>query len=179
MRKTSLVIGALVVQATIVTVMLVSAMMPLWTGQEVTVMARAVDPRDLMRGDYVALDYEFNHIDPDQVLTDFKLYTLVPYGKELYVTLRLTDSGAVASGIYATQPDQGLFVKGRSSKRQYVDTLYGATLEVSYGIEEFYTDSDMAQRLERNLRTGKGIPVKIMVDDQGNARIQTIGDRGD
>lgn len=179
MRHVSLVIGALVVQATIVTVMLVSAMMPLWTGQEVTVMARAVDPRDLMRGDYVALDYDLSRILPQRLKTDLQSGVQLRYGQELYVTLDLTDSAAVATGIYQTRPSQGLFIRGRSSYPQMVpstnDTSRFSGINITYGIEEYYTDSETAQKLEGELRMGGTLPVHLKIDTDGNARIYALG----
>jgi uncharacterized membrane-anchored protein len=173
------VIGALVVQATIVTVMLVNAMMPLWNGQDVTIMARAVDPRDLLRGDYVALDYDINRVLPRSIKTDLQSGDQLRYGQELYVTLDLTDSTAVATGIYQTRPSQGLFIRGRSRYPQMVpstnDTSRFSGINITYGIEEYYTDSETAQKLEVELRMGATLPVHLKIDTDGNARIYALG----
>ncbi len=180
MRSTSLVIGALVVQAAIVTVMLIKAVMPLWTGQEVLIMARAVDPRDLMRGDYVALDYDIKQLKTTELKSDLKPGMWVNYGDELYVTLRTTDSGAVATGVYRTPPQGVLIIKGRPAYRQRVaeahDTPRIDDLHLSYGIEEFYTDPQTAQLLDRRLRSGTTLHVHLMIDNDGNARIRSLGD---
>ena len=179
MPRTSLVIGALVVQAAIVTVMLVKAVMPLWTGQEVMIMARAVDPRDLMRGDYVALDYDLNLLKTQQLKSDLKPGTSVTYGEDLYVTLRLSDSGAVPTGVYRTPPQGELMIKGRPTYAQSMpearDTFRFSGLSMSFGIEEYYTDPQSAQQLDRRLRTGTRIPVHLMIDSDGNARIRSLG----
>lgn len=180
MPRTSLVIGALVVQAAIVTVMLIKAVMPLWTGQDVLIMARAVDPRDLMRGDYVALDYDLNLLKTSKLKSDLKPGMSVNYGEELYVTLRVTDSSAVPTGVYRTPPQDELMIKGRPLYTQSVptstDTSRFSGLHMSYGIEEYYTDPQSAQQLDRRLRTGTRIPVHLMIDSDGNARIRSLGE---
>ncbi len=182
MQRTSLVVGALLFQAAVVSVMLVKAVMPLWTGQEVLIMAHAVDPLDIMRGDHVALDYDISRINTREVRTDLQLSERIRYGDDLYVTLDRNDSGVVATGIYRSKPEGHLFLHGRAANPVTMpasrDTIRARTayVNMTYGIEEYYTDTELAQSIERNLRSGKGLPVYVMVDDQGNARIRSVGD---
>lgn len=179
MPRTSLVIGALVVQAAIVTVMLIKAVMPLWTGQEVMIMAYALDPQDMMRGDYVVLDYDLSFLKTQQLKSDLKPGSSVVYGEELYVTLRISDSGAVPTGVYRTPPQGELVIKGRPRYAQSMpearDTFRNSGLSLSYGIEEYYTDPQSAQQIERSLNYGERIPVHLMIDSDGNARIRSLG----
>ena len=47
-------------------------------------------------------------------------------------------------------------------------------IDISFGIEEFYTDSETAQALDDELQKGKKIPVVVMIDAEGNARIRSV-----
>jgi uncharacterized membrane-anchored protein len=178
MPRTSLLIGALVIQVVVVTVMLVSAVMPLWTGTDIVIVARPVDPRDLMRGDYVALDYDIDHVRIDTLKTDLVPGDHVRYGDVLYVTLQPNDSSVTATGIYRAEPSSGLFLKGRCTDPETITENTGARasmIHMNYGINEYYTDPETAQRLDRTLQRSKGLPIHIMIDSHGNARIRQLG----
>lgn len=178
MPRTSLLIGALVIQVAVVTVMLVSAVMPLWTGSDVVIVARPVDPRDMMRGDYVALDYDIDHVRIDTITTDLVPGDHVRYGDVLYVALQPNDSSVTATGIYKDEPTTGLFLKGRCTDPETITEHKGvrsSMIHLTYGIEEYYTDPETAQQLERTMQRSKGLPVHIMIDSHGNARIRQLG----
>src|SRR4030095_4379877 len=70
-------------QIGILILMIVLDGLPLLLGERLVLKVVPVDPRDLLRGDYVVLDYGFNSIPqnhgsaPSQVL-----------GRELYISLR-------------------------------------------------------------------------------------------
>ena len=44
--------------------MIVFKAMPLWTGEPILLRVVPVDPRDMFRGDYVAISYDFSRIPP-------------------------------------------------------------------------------------------------------------------
>ncbi len=178
MLRISLLIAALLLQVAIVTVMIVKAVMPIWNGRETLFMAQPVDPRDIMRGDYVTLSYAFSSILPHRIKTDLKPGSMVRGNEHLYVTFRMSDSGAVPTGIFQSTPVEQLFIKGLPRYSQIVPRLNEDEpfngIDISFGIEEFYTDSETAQELESVLRKGKKIPVLVMIDAEGNARIRNI-----
>src|SRR4051812_430578 len=64
-RKILLITAA--VQLLILLGMIALRVVPLITGQTVLVRVVPVDPRDLFRGDYVTLSYDFSRIQPDRV----------------------------------------------------------------------------------------------------------------
>ena len=47
--------------------MIVLKAMPLWTGETVLLRVVPIDPRDMFRGDYVALGYDFSRIPPEGI----------------------------------------------------------------------------------------------------------------
>lgn len=182
MKQHSLVIGAVVMQFAVVGVLVWSAIGPLLSGREITLMALPRDPRDLMRGDYVELRYGIEELSMDGLTTDLQPVDVVQFGDELFVTLDSTVTGVVATGVFHTKPTSGLFILGRSVQRRSVDDTShqrppNATLSLRYGIEEYYTKTETAQRLEQRLRSsGMAIPVVVKIDTDGRARIDHIVD---
>ena len=171
MRK-GLIIGALVVQVVVVAAMVWIAMEPLRSGRPVTVTVTGVDPRDLMRGQYVEFDYPFSTLDLGAVKGDLDRYRTYQYGDVVYVSLT-SDTDPKVRWISMEQPEDGaLFLKGRVARRASGEPL--ATLDINYGIESYYTNPDRAEELDEHLQgTGK-VRVYLKVDDDGDARIEHI-----
>jgi uncharacterized membrane-anchored protein len=123
-------------------------------GTEVTLRTVPVDPLDLFRGRYVRLRYEISRLP-------------VPPGTEpgdtVYVALRR--DGERWTGDRATrEPPAGTFIRGTVA-----DGL------ITYGIETYYADEDEAPRLERESR--QGLDVRVVLDDDGKARIAGLAVR--
>src|SRR4051794_40816134 len=66
-RERKILVVTVVAQLTILVGMIALRALPLLTGQTVLVRVVPVDPRDLFRGDYVILSYEFSRIPPQGV----------------------------------------------------------------------------------------------------------------
>src|SRR5262245_66029647 len=62
-----LVLGIVLAQVLILISMIVLDAAPLVLGERIKLRVTPVDPRDLFRGDYVVLNYDFNRIAPGQV----------------------------------------------------------------------------------------------------------------
>lgn len=181
MRRTSLVAGVLVVQLTIVGTMILNGMRPLWYGRSVTCLAHGIDPRDLMRGDYVELAYDFNELSlsDSTIDRDIDLPASFHYGDRLYVTYNESDTGVVVTGVFANQPQRTRnFLKATVQGRSHIekdDSAKGwATIRVRYGIEEYYTDSRTAQVVEESIRNGRRLFVRTKVLDDGTMRIAAL-----
>ena len=170
MRR-GLIIGSLVLQAVGVAAMVFLAMAPLRSGRPVTVTVTGVDPRDLMRGQYVELAYPFSRINLDRVQCDLDRYRVYQYGDILYVSL----SGEVdptVTRIGMEKPADGIFLKGRVNRRFSGSPL--STIEVEYGIESYFTNPDRAEELDEILRGSDSLRVRLMVDDDGDVRIADL-----
>ena len=59
MKIRSLIL-AIIFQILLIIAMLAYALMPLYLGKEVKVRVKLYDPRDLFRGNYVSLSYDFS-----------------------------------------------------------------------------------------------------------------------
>jgi len=132
------------------------------TGREVLLRTVPVDPRDLLRGDYVILNYEVAQIP----------ISYRDYGENavVYVMLR-TDKNNIAhfSGITNKMP-KGLFLKGKTGKCQTTIPFYRSGRCVSFGIESYFVKEGTGRELERDLRNGA--LVRVVIDKNGDAKVK-------
>lgn len=124
-----------------------------YTGTEVLLKTVPIDPRDLMRGDYVVLNYEIAQLPRSDEYS---------YDETLYVTLK-TDEKNIAHvlNISKQKPESGLFLKGRvGAGRRFV----------KYGIESYFVKEGTGKILEQDLRDGT--LVRVVIDKNGAAKVK-------
>jgi uncharacterized membrane-anchored protein len=140
----------------------------LGTGTPVLLETRPVDPRSLFRGDYVILRYAINTLDAGLpgMPADIK------HGETLYVTLREEAPYWKAVSVHSVRPEPmagAVVIKG--------ETQYGRsgakTVEMRYGIEEYFVPEGEGRDIERTRRDGK-VSILVAVDRFGNAGIKAV-----
>jgi GDYXXLXY motif protein len=142
-----LVIGVVAAQLLFLTSMIVIDALPLVLGERVKLRVVPIDPRDLFRGDYVVLDYDFNRIEPGKVQglspsRDYHwLYNEV-VGRDVYVPLTPQGDHHEAGGASIHPPAAGPFLHG------HMVTPY----RLECGIEAFYVQEGEGHRLENLIR---------------------------
>ena len=125
------------------------------TGREVLLETVPVDPRDLFMGDYVILSFKISQPN---------FYLLKKYNKEkpVYVYLEVKEKNiARYSKMSQIEPelhDKGLYIKGKIKNNRII-----------YGIENYYVKEKTGKILEKELRNGALVKVKI--DKYGNAKV--------
>jgi uncharacterized membrane-anchored protein len=145
--ESSLVIGVAAAQVLILASMIVVDAAPLVLGERVKLRVAPVDPRDLFRGDYVVLDYDFNRIAPGQVQglspdQDYNwLYNDV-VGRDVYVALTDTGDHHEAAGTTIQPPSAGPYLHGRMV----------SPYRLECGIEAYYVQEGEGRRLEDLIR---------------------------
>jgi uncharacterized membrane-anchored protein len=118
-------------------------------GQEIRIRTAPVDPRDMVYGDYVVLNYEISRLDASL----WKDSGSMPeQGEPVYVLLVKGPAGVYeAAGLYRTKPrtgsENGIVLKGR------VDYRFGNTIRVRYGLEKYYVAEHQGRELERKAGT--------------------------
>ena len=132
------------------------------TGHEILLKTVPVDPRDLLMGDYVILNYEIGQVPQEYEFTN---------NKEVYVTLT-TDENNIGhiSKISYTKPDGNLFLKGKMSKCNTIIPLWKNGKCISYGIESYYVREHTGHKLENDLR--EGALVRVSVGKNGHAKVK-------
>lgn len=134
----------------IVIAFVISQKLVYYTGTEVLLKTVPVDPRDLLRGDYVILNYEISERPRSgEFQNDETVYVVLEPDK---------DNVAHALNISKQKPSNGLFIKGRVGRT------------IKYGIESYFVKEGTGRILEKNLRNGT--LVRVVIDKNGNAKVK-------
>ena len=164
-RNSVLVLIAILAQVLVLTGMVVSASVPLWTGEEVRIEVIPRDPRSLFRGNFARLNYGISTIDSNLFPPGFER---LRHGEVVYVRLDTVDGISRAAGVTLDKPDKGLFIRGRL---QYPNDTADRQ-RVNYGIDAYFAPKERALELEKELRGG-GIAI-VMISGSGKAALQDV-----
>ena len=146
-------------------------------GQEVVLAVRPVDPRDLLRGDYVILTYNISTLATD-LFEEQPAEARKGSREAVFVRLRPGENGvwqAVAAR-YGEKPhgarqDGDVDIRGVS--RRWRDDA--ATLNVVYGVERFYVPEGEGGAIERDMNV-RPFRMTVAVDANGAAQIKSFHD---
>jgi len=142
---------------------------PLITGRTVLVRVVPVDPRDLFRGDYVRLSYNFSRASGQEIEGFQSLNTRVASsnwsGRTVYASL-VPDSDGVhwrMEKLTVVKPATGLFLKGQTSG-------YGS---LEFGIEDYYLQQGTGREYEEAIRDRK-LTAEVAVTSGGHAALRAL-----
>lgn len=145
------------------------------TGTEVVLKTLPVDPRDLFRGDYVTLNYEISTLDMEKVEAENSYFY---YGDPIYLALELKNGYGIPKKIYATPPENELYIKGKVNDIIYDWESEEGTireLRIDYGIESYFVPEGRGIEIEKEQQTGrKQVDAKVIIDKYGNAVIKSL-----
>lgn len=183
-----LIAAVAVVQTAALAKIVVDRQSLLTTGREIIVKTEPVDPRDLVRGDYVVLGYGLNPIDSAKI-NDPTAFAGIARGSVVYVTVaeqpghvwrpvRVTASypeavganEAVLKGIveqrWTTPADPPATAPLPPEQR-------GTTLNLRYGIESYFVPEGTGRKLEQMVRD-QTVEAVIAVGLDGTAAIKGL-----
>ena len=124
-------------QPILLALMTLYAHAPIYFGKEILVRTELYDPRDMFRGNYVDLSYEFSNVNGGH---DEKRGA---GGDKIYAVLKPNNDGVYAlEYVSANRPEDGVFLSGR------IDMWDRA----NFGIEAYFLSKDKAIRLENQMR---------------------------
>ena len=146
-------------------------------GREVLLKVQPVDPRDLLRGDYVILGYDISNLPVE-------LFKAVPAGepdystKPVWVVLRKgTDSVFHPASaaldrleLKDIQPDD-VVIRGTTNAWP----VGGGIVFVQYGLERFYLPEGAGKQIEEDMRERPFFVIASVADD-GTAQIKVFKD---
>jgi uncharacterized membrane-anchored protein len=167
-RERKVLLVTVAAQLLILLGMIALRAIPLITGQTVLVRVQPVDPRDLFRGDYVILSYDFSRVSQDNIegLSDKERATWKKLeGRTVYVPL-VPDSNGVhmrAGKATVVKPQTGLFLKGHMKR-------YG-TME--FGIESYFVEEGTGRRYEQAIRD-RHLSAELAVTSGGQAALKGL-----
>lgn len=176
MRYLSIAVALVIAQTAVLGWMIESRASLLRSGEEVVLKTAPVDPRDLLRGDYVILSYDISTI-PAAVIGD---QPSEAGWQVMYVRLKPGADGfwTVAQAAFAPlAPEPGSVVL--ETQRFY---FYGGTdlknnpettLRLDYGIERFYVPEGEGREIETARNEG-AVTVLARVGSNGQAQIRAL-----
>lgn len=143
-------------------------------GVDVVLKTVPVDPRDLLRGDYVILSYDISTIPVDKVTGRFPTEAT-----DAQLSVRLEKQldgfwGVAEASFSALAPKEGTVI-ARSAPFYFYPApdSQQASLNVDYGIERYYVPEGEGKVLEE-ARNASALSVTARVDDDGRMQIRLI-----
>ncbi len=136
-------------------------------GTTVVLETVPVDPRDLVRGDYVRLSYKISRLDLNFIRSADNNYRR---GEKVFVFLEPTGGVWQAVSVQKAKPQsEGLYIKGR------VDSYYGKKLNVDYGIESYFVPEGEGREIEKTMRGAKSlVKMEVSIAPSGQAVIKRL-----
>jgi uncharacterized membrane-anchored protein len=148
-------------------------------GTEITLKVEPIDPRDLLRGDYVSLRYEISNIPvrqitnlpPEPYLNDDRtLYARVKKGGDGY--WHLVSASFDAPPAAAPDADEA-DIKGFLSGGW--DLSAGTSVSPDYGIDRFYVPEGEGMDIQQDIRV-RPFGVRVALASDGAAQIKALLD---
>ena len=139
------------------------------SGKVILLETEPVDPRDLLRGDYVILSYRISNLHLDRIASEKKYFR---HGEIVYVEVEPKGKYWEAASISAERPvaGAGIFIRGR------VRGSRSNEAHVLYGIENYFVPEGEGGKFETAMRRGskEKLNVEAVVDKSGNAMIKRV-----
>jgi uncharacterized membrane-anchored protein len=169
---------AALIQCGILLFMIQSRTSILKYGTEVVLKTEPVDPRDLLRGDYVTLGYAISNFPATEIEGDAN--ARVEESSPVYVALKKGADGVwnKSRASVAPIPDLKLdevLIAGRA--RNGFTPKTSDNIRVDYGIERFYVPEGEGRAIETE-RNERRIDAVIMVNAKGRAQMKRLLDAG-
>jgi uncharacterized membrane-anchored protein len=163
--------AAAVIQVLLVFLMVADRMQVLRNGTEVTLQTRAIDPRDILRGDYVALGYDIASVPTAGLSYDIRR------GATVFVKIAPKADGsyeatsAHLSPVAVVAPE--ILLRGRIQV-----TCFGARggcerMNVRYGLERYFVPQGEGRKIESARNAGR-VAVVAAVTSNGRSAIKRL-----
>jgi uncharacterized membrane-anchored protein len=167
-RERGILMTAAAAQLVILIGMIALRAIPLATGQTVLVRVEPVDPRDLFRGDYVILAYDFSRVPRENIeglAAPERGSWRKMEGRTVYVPL-VPDSLPGhwrAEKVTVNQPGTSPFIRGH----------VGSHGRLEFGIEAYYVQENTGRRYEEAIRDRK-LTAELAVTSSGQAALKGL-----
>ena len=148
-------------------------------GRAIALRVHPVDPRDLLRGDYVRLGYDISSI-PVSLIENLPTDLATTRAGPIYVRIKKAEDGywhAVSASLYepasAAEDDGTVELRGQVAAGWSLGP--DASLSVDYGIERFYLPEGEGRAIEQDMRT-RAFGIRLAVASDGTAQIKALMD---
>jgi len=167
-RERLLLASAIGFQLLVLVGMIVLKAAPLWMGETVLLRVVPVDPRDMFRGDYVTLSYDFSRIVPGEIQglgSPQYGWRSEWQGKKVYVSLVPEQDGKHwrMDRIGLAPPKSGKYIRG---------TIAGWG-QIECGIESYYVQEGQGRQYENAVRSRR-LSAEISLTSDGRAALRRL-----
>lgn len=176
-RYLAIALGLAVLQTAVLGWMIESRAGILRSGEEILLKTAPVDPRDLLRGDYVILAYDISTV-PVALITGDRPVT--PGWQVMQVRLKPGVDGfwTVAEASFNALAREAGSVVLETQRFYYYGSAdlaadAGASLRVDYGIERFYVPEGEGREIETGRNAG-AVTVIVRVGKSGRGQIREL-----
>jgi uncharacterized membrane-anchored protein len=149
-------------------------------GAEVLLKVEPVDPRDLLRGDYVYLSYDISRI-PVGLIANLPADRNASRGEPIIVRLKQGPDGYwhplaawLGKAAGAAAPDE-VDIAGHIFAGWNLNVDPDATVSPAYGIERFYLPEGEGRAIERDMRV-RPFGIRVAIARNGTAQIKALVD---
>ena len=131
----------------------------LQTGGNVFLRTVPIDPRDLLRGDYMRLTYEVGTV-PRSLVAEGEFEEMQKPARRVYLAYRADDRGVIIPiRLSLTRPENERYIRGRTIRNRQPNVI-----SVHYGVEKFFVQQDRGRSLLRDWQLeGVRIPLEMKV----------------
>jgi uncharacterized membrane-anchored protein len=141
---------------------------PLLMGESILVRVQPVDPRDMFRGDFVTLSYQFSRVPATGIegLSPVNNSRQEEWaGRTVYVTLGPEPDGKHwrAEHFSIFKPSGGKFLRGSIGR-------FGM---IEYGIESYFVQEGQGKKYEEAIGSRR-LSAEIVVNSDGNAALRRL-----
>lgn len=153
MKELTRLIVALVVLLGIAGSFILYLSLPLIAGKTIILATRPIDPFDILRGQYITINYDISRIPS---------LSGIEQGDTVYVVLK-EDENKIAryQSESLSKPNEPLFIKGTAKENN------GETIRIEYEIEQYF--------FERNAELPRtNLTVEVKISSSGQARISNL-----
>lgn len=166
---------AIVLQVVIILTIILFKLSILAGGTHILLQIEPIDPRNPLRGDYLAFQYAISNIN-SSLFDDPQIKN----GDFVYVALRQTGKYWVAQRVYKYRPRvDEVFIKGKvlhGTVRPQDDVFSfdrfgGSRVQIVYGIEEYFIPEGKGRSFSF---AGKEASAGVVVDEDGNPVLKQI-----
>ncbi|WP_375311636.1 GDYXXLXY domain-containing protein [Bradyrhizobium sp. A5] len=165
--------AAILLQCLLLVLMVADRMQILREGREVTLQTQPVDPRDLLRGDYVVLRYDISQLPagalagtPASERKPIVFVKLAPNANGLYEAVSVH-----AAPVPVTAPE--VLIRGRVNYSCGSGRTFCDKLTIKYGLESYFVPEGEGKTLEQ-ARNQQKLLVVASVLPSGRAAIKRL-----
>ncbi|MBR0960406.1 GDYXXLXY domain-containing protein [Bradyrhizobium japonicum] len=166
--------AAILIQCVLLVLMVADRMQILRDGREVTLQTQPVDPRDLLRGDYVVLRYDISQLQagaltgkPAGTRNPVVFVKLAPNAGGLYEAVSVH-----AEPVPVTAPE--ILIRGRVSRScGSTSPIFCDKLTIKYGLESYFVPEGEGRTLEE-ARNQQKLRIVAAVLPSGRAAIKRL-----